>query len=45
MESTFTRILQITTLVAGLLLFAACDQTPDHEYLKKKRLPCTPVAA
>ena len=45
MESTFTRILQFTTLVAALLLFAACDQAPDHEYLKKEIPPCTPVAA
>ena len=39
----FTRILQITALVAVLLLLAACDQAPEHEYLKKEIPPCTPA--
>ena len=39
----FTRVLQITSLVAALLLFAACDQAPEHEYLKGEIPPCTPV--
>ena len=39
-----TRILQITTLVAVMLLVAACDQASEHEYLTKEIPPCTPVS-
>ena len=42
-EHMSTRVLQITTLVAVLLLLAACDQTPEHEYLEREIPPCTPV--
>lgn len=42
-ESVLTRIMQITALVATLLLVAACDQAPEHEHLNKEIPPCTPV--
>ena len=40
-EYMFTRVLQITILIAVLLLVAACEQAPDHEYLNKEISPCT----
>ena len=39
-----TLILKITTLVAALLLVAACDQASEYEYLTKEIPPCTPVS-
>ena len=39
----FNRTLQITTLITALLLCAACNQTPEQEYLKEDIPPCTPV--
>ena len=38
----FTRDLQITILIAVLLLIDASDQTPEHEYLDKEIPPYTP---
>ena len=39
----FTPIMKITILAALMLLSAACDQAPEHEYLNKDIPPCTPV--